>query len=219
MVSIRTALVCCLGAASGLQAAPVPVTPTEMAGYERGFSAVQKGSHSFRSDLRQTLHLQGVAQPIVSLGILYYSEPEQLLIRFSQPAGEWMRVNGSEVAIQKTGKPLERHELSGKGKGSSHAASLLDVFHNDASRWHQDFDVTMTRDGNALFVTLKPYLTPTAPEQGIDHVVTTLKLPNYDLAEVKVFITPTNWIDYEFLNGRRNVAIDPTLFQIPGGKP
>jgi outer membrane lipoprotein-sorting protein len=215
MVSIRTALALGLIAALPARAVPVPVSPAEMASYENGFTAVQQNSKTFRSDLRQTLHLQGVAAPIVSLGTIYYESPDRLLIRFSQPAGEWMLVNGSQVLIQKRGQPLEHRDASAQGKTSSHAASLLDFFHNDASHWHRDFDVTMTRDGNLLFVNLKPYLTPTAPSQGVDHVVTTLRLPNYDLIGMEVAISADNRIQYDFLNGQRNVPLDPALFKIP----
>jgi outer membrane lipoprotein-sorting protein len=215
MVSIRAAFALGLIAGANANAAPVPVTPPEMTAYEKGFSAVQQNAKTFRADLRQTLYLQGVAVPIISLGTIYYQAQDRLLIRFSQPAGEWMLVNGSQVAIQKHGRPLQRRDLSPQGKTPSHAASLLDFFHSDASHWHRDFDVTMTREGDLLFVNLKPYMTPTSTSQGVDHIVTTLKLPDYEIVGMEVAITSENRIQYEFLNGRRNVALDPALFKIP----
>ena len=198
-----------------LRAAPQPVSTTDLAGYDKGFAAVQNETHSFRADLRQTLHLQGIAQPITSVGTLYYASPDKLLIRFSQPAGEWMLVNGTQVAIQKQGKPLERRDLSAQGKSGSHAANLLDVFHSDPARWHRDFDVTMTRDGDRLFVQLKPWMTPTSSSQGVDHIVTTLHLPDYALLGIEITINAQNRIDYEFDHGQRNAAVGPALFKLP----
>ncbi len=215
MVSIRLALAGILIAWPAAQAAPVTVTAGEMTTYENGFTAVQQGTRSFKSSLRQTLHLEGVAQPIVSLGTLYYETPNRMLIRFSQPAGEWILVNGTGVAIQKQGKPLQRRDLSAQGKFPSHAASLLDFFHSDAAHWHRDFDVGMARDGDRLFVTLKPFMTPTAPSQGVEQIVTTLGLPGYDILGVEVTIQAGNKIDYEFLDGQRNGPIDEGLFKIP----
>jgi len=215
MVSIRAALAGVLIALPVVHAAPAPVSPAEMAAYEKGFTAVQQTTRSFKADLRQTLHLQGVAQPIVSQGKLYYETPDRLAIRFSQPAGEWMLVNGTQVAIQKQGKPLQRRDLSAPGKIPSHAASLLDFFHSDAAHWHRDFDVSMTRDGDHLFVTLKPYMTPTAASQGVEQIVTTLKLPAYDILGMEVTINAGNRIDYEFIDGLRNGYMDGAVFKIP----
>jgi outer membrane lipoprotein-sorting protein len=198
-----------------LHAVPQPVSPAEMAKYDQGFAAVQNGTRSFRADLRQTLHLEGIAHPITSTGTLSYASPDRLLIRFSQPAGEWMLVNGTQVAIQKQGKPLERRDLSDQGKAASHEANLLDVFHSDPSRWHRDFDVTMTRNGDRLFVQLKPWMTPTSTSQGVEQIVTTLRLPGYDLLGIEITINGQNRIDYDFINGQRNAPLAPALFQLP----
>jgi outer membrane lipoprotein-sorting protein len=188
---------------------------TDIAKFDKGFAAVQESTRTFRADITQTLHLQGLTKPITSTGTLYYASPDRLLIRFSQPAGEWMLVNGSQVAIQKQGKPLERRDLTTEGRASSHAASLLDFFHADPARWHHDFDVSMTRDGGRLFVHLKPWLTPTATAQGVEQITTTLQLPAYDILEMAVTINAGNSVDYQFTHGARNVAIDPVLFKIP----
>jgi outer membrane lipoprotein-sorting protein len=187
---------------------------SDVAEFDRGFAAVQEATRTFRADITQTLHLQGIDRPIVSVGMLYYEDPDKLLIRFSQPAGEWMLVNGSQVAIQKQGKPLERRDLTTEGRASSHAASLLDFFHANPARWHHDFDVSMTRDGGLLIVHLKPWMTPTAAAQGVQEIVTTLQLPGYDILNMTVTITSGNSVDYQFTHGTRNAALDPALFKI-----
>jgi outer membrane lipoprotein-sorting protein len=190
-------------------------SPSDVAEFDKGFAAVQESTRTFRADITQTLHLQGLDRPIVSVGMLYYEGPDKLLIRFSQPAGEWMLVNGSQVAIQKQGKPLERRDLSVQGRSASHAASLLDFFHADPAKWHHDFDVSMTRNGGRLIVHLKPWMTPTATEQGVREIVTTLQLPGYDILDMTVTIDEGNSVDYQFTNDARNVKLDPALFKIP----
>jgi outer membrane lipoprotein-sorting protein len=216
MVSIRSAFAFALiSLANPAPAAPQPVSAPELAAYEKGFTAVQQATSSFRSDLHQVLHLDGIAQPISSTGTLYYQSPDRLLIRFSQPAGEWMLVNGTQAAIQKQGKPLQRRDLGSQGKAGSHAANLLDFFHSDAARWHRDFDVSMTREGDHLLVRLKPWMTPTSNSQGVEMIVTTLKLPGYDILGMEVTINQGNRIEYQFLNGQRNAPVDSSLFKIP----
>jgi outer membrane lipoprotein-sorting protein len=188
---------------------------SDVAEFDKGFAAVQAATRTFQADITQTLHLQGLDRPITSVGTLYYASPDKLLIRFSQPAGEWMLVNGSQLAIQKQGKPLERRDLSVEGRSASHAASLLDFFHADPARWHHDYDVSMTRNGGVLYVHLKPWMTPTATAQGVEEIVTTLQLPGYDIREMNVTINAGNSVDYQFTHGMRNTALDPSLFTIP----
>jgi outer membrane lipoprotein-sorting protein len=201
--------------AAPLRADPQSVAASDVARYDQGFSAVQQATHSYRADITQTLHLQGLTRPITSIGTLYYESPDKLLVRFSQPAGEWMLVNGSQAAIQKAGKPIERRDLATQGRAASHAASLLDFFHADPARWHHDFDVSMTRDGDKLFVHLKPWMTPTATSQGVEQIVTTLLLPRYDIVEMDITINAGNSVDYQFAHGERNATLDPVLFKIP----
>ena len=188
---------------------------SDVAEFDKGFAAVQEATRTFRANITQTLHLEGLDRPITSVGTLCYASPDKLLIRFSQPAGEWMLVNGSQAAIQKQGKPLERRDLSVEGRSASHAASLLDFFHADPARWHHDFDVSMTRNDGLLYVHLKPWMTPTATAQGVQEIVTTLQLPGYDILEMNVTINAGNSVDYQFTHGARNVTLDPTLFTIP----
>jgi outer membrane lipoprotein-sorting protein len=194
---------------------PTQASASDVAQIDKGFAAVQEATRTFHADITQTLHLQGLDRPITSVGTLDYASPDKLLIRFSQPAGEWMLVNGSQVAIQKQGKPLERRDLSVEGRSASHAASLLDFFHADPARWHRDFEVIMLRIGDVLEVCLKPWMTPTATAQGVQEIVTTLQLPGYDILEMNVTINAGNSVAYQFTHGARNVALDPSLFTIP----
>jgi outer membrane lipoprotein-sorting protein len=212
---LRLPLLVLLTSLLPLRAEPQPVSPTELAHHDAAFSAVQRDTRTFHADVTQTLHLQGLARPIASTGTLDYVGPDKLLIRFTQPAGEWMLVNGTVAVVKKTGKPLERHDLSSQGRSATHAASLLDFFHADPARWHRDFDVSMTRDGDRLFVHLKPWMTPTATAQGVEQIVTTLQLPSYAIVEMNVTLGGANSIDYQFAHGARNAAIDPALFQVP----
>jgi outer membrane lipoprotein-sorting protein len=198
-----------------LHADPQTVSTADLARYDQAFSAVQQATRTFHADVTQTLHLQGLARPIVSTGTLDYASPDKLLIRFTQPAGEWMLVNGSVALIQKKGEPLDRRDLSAQGRSASHAASLLDFFHADPARWHHDFDVSMTRDGDRLLVHLKPWMTPTSSSQGVDQIVTTLQLPAYAIVEMNIAIHGANSIDYQFAHGIRNATLDPVLFQVP----
>jgi hypothetical protein len=218
MVSIRAACLivpAILGATGLVQAGPEPVSQADLARYEKGFGSLQQNTRTFSADILQTLALQGLSQPIVSKGVLDYAAPDRLLIRFSQPAGEWMLVNGAMAAVKKQGKPPDYHDLSGQGGKGSHAANLLDFFRNGPDRWHRDFDVSMTREGDRLWVRLKPWMTPTSTFQGVDSIVTTLQLPSYEIVSMDIVMNGANAIRYEFSGARRNIPMPPALFAMP----
>jgi len=189
-----------------------PLSPAETAGYEKGFAAAQGATHTFRAKLRQTLTLQGIDQPVVSTGELFYAAPDRLLIRFSDPAGEWMRIAGGQLFMKKAGQPPVQRDLN---QGGSDASTLLDFFGGDASRWDRDFQVTMTRDGDRLRVELVPWRVPNSKRQGVDRIVTALRLPGYEVLSIGVELNAENRIDFDFSDGRKNVPIDPHLFQTP----
>ena len=191
------------------------ISPADLALHEKGFGALQVGTRTFTADIVQILTLQGIAKPVVSKGVLSYASPDHLLIRFSQPAGEWMIVDGTRVAVQKQGKSIDVRETSGQGKSGSHAVSLLDFFNSGPERWHQSFDVSMTREGDRLLVHLKPWMTPTSTFQGVKSITTALQLPGYELLAMEIAMSGSNQIRYEFSNVRRNTKFDPALFAIP----
>lgn len=215
MVPIHIALAFLTITIAAVSLTAAPVSDSEMARYESGFSSLQKSTHTFQAALRQTLSLHGSAQPIISTGTLFYQNPDRLLLRFSQPAGEWLLVNGARLAIQKRGHPVQIEDSSTVGVRHSHTASLLDFFSSGAERWHKDFDVTMTREGNHLLVQLKPWQTPTSTSQGLDRVITTLQLPGYEVAEIEVTVNGDNKIAYQFSNVKRNVPMAADLFAVP----
>ena len=215
MVPICPALAFALITNRLLLADPTLVVPaSEATRYAQAFNAIQQQTRTFRADLRQVLQLQGVSKPIVSLGTIYYRAPRQMLLRFSQPAGEWMLINGSHLEVKKQGQPIQDRDLADT-RMPSHAASLLDFFHSDASHWNKDFQVTMSRSGDLLQVHLKPYLTPTAPAQGVEEIITTLQLPDYIIAGIDLQIDSSNRMEYQFTHAERNVSLDPKLFELP----
>lgn len=215
MVPIHAALGLLLIALAGTSLSAAAVTESEAARHEREFSALQKSTRTFQATLRQTLSLQGATRPIVSTGTLFFETPNRMLLRFAQPAGEWVLINGTQFAIQKQGRPVQIKDTSLPETNRSQAASLLDFFSRGAERWHQDFDVTMTREGDLLLVHLKPWQTPTSTAQGVDSIVTTLQLPGYEVREIAVAMQGNNRISYQFSNIRRNAPLAANLFTIP----
>ncbi len=223
MVPIRAALLLLACASLSLvllSTAPAPLAPLapdEAARAEHGFDASQHALHTFQADIVQTLVMQGLDRPIVSRGRLFYQAPDKFLLRFTDPAGEWILSDGKTLSIQKKGQPLLRRDLNpglDAAKSGPGAASLFDFFHSDSARWHRDFDVKLARDGGVLEVSLTPWRTPGAARQGFDGVVTRLQLPDYAPLSITV-LAGDNRIGYASSHPRRNGPVDPSLFTPP----
>ena len=213
MVSVRAALLgigLILGTVPGLRAASL-LSEAEVAEQEKGFDAAQHATLSFRARIQQKLTLNGVDQPIVSTGELFYQAPDRLLIRFSDPAGEWMRIEGNQLDVKKAGHEPFHRDLS---QGGSNATTLLDFFTGDSARWHRDFTVSMRRSADSLFVSLTPLRRSEGAPQA-SGILTALQLPDYEVKWIMVSLNDGNTLNFRFLDGHRNAHIDPQLFQTP----
>ena len=214
MVSVRAALLAIgliLSLFPKLTAAPL-LSEAETAEQEKGFDAAQHATTSFQAEIQQSLTLQGIDHPIISKGELFYLAPDRLLIRFSDPAGEWMRIAGKELEIKKAGQPVVRRDLT---QGGSNATTLLDFFSSDSTRWHRDFNVSMRSSGNSLFVSLASQHKAGSSGPGMFDILTSLELPDYLVRSIHVSLKDGNNLDFGFHRARRNLAIDPSLFHTP----
>ncbi len=212
MVSIRAALPLVVGALLAgcalAPAEPVPLTPAQQAREEKAFGALQRGTQTFQADLRQAVLVRPIFQTLVSVGTIGYRAPDKLEVRFSQPAGQSLRIDDGIVTLTQPGKP-PRHIPLDSSNGQN-AASLLDFFRTDGARWRRDFTVAMARDGEQLFVTLTPL--PGSPKAGhVEQIVTTLRLPDHEVTAMRISVNPFIRVDYQFTRNRRNVPLDPDL--------
>jgi hypothetical protein len=209
MVPIRAAVLTLFALAGGRALAePVPLSPSEQAREERAFGAVQKATRTFQADIRQAVLIRPLFHTIISVGTIAYQAPDRLTVRFSQPAGQFLRIDKGTVTLAKPGESPRRVSLD--SPSGLNASALLDFFRIGGADWGRDFTVSMTRDGNLLFVSLVPL--PGSPKEGhAEEIVTTLHLPDHEVKAMRISVNPFVRIDYQFSHNRRNGSLDPAL--------
>ena len=212
MVPIRPALSLLLILAldsANLRADPVPVSPAEQAWQEAAFSAVQQATRTFRADLSQAILVRPLFHTFANQGEIFYQAPDRLLVRLTRPPA-WLRIAHGQVTLQKADAPPKQTPLD--SADGANAAALLDFFRSDSARWHRDFSVSITRDGDLLRFKLVPL--PGCAKR-VESIVTTLRLPRYDILAMDISVNPLIHVSYQFSESRRNAPLDPAVFAHP----
>jgi outer membrane lipoprotein-sorting protein len=181
----------------------------EQARYEKKFTQTQQSTKTFFASVRQILSLSGMKKPLVSLGKIYFQNPQGwLLIRYTQPKGEYVLLRDDELFIQKKGKPLKIQPLKNEGG----FMMLRRFFQEDAESWKKDFAVSMFKDAKDLIVMLTPKKRDKMQPLSIE---TRVNRETFSPQKIRLFFEGDNEIIYEFNQAQRNVAISPQLFDLP----
>ncbi len=213
MVSIRSTVLLTLVVGAAVRASTV-LTEDEQKSYSDAFVRQQKQTKTFQADLKQTLRLRGLKRPVESEGRLSYRAPDSLLIKFTQPAGEYLLIKGDDVYLKKANRPLtHRTSTPGRTGPGQEMRFLLSLFQNGVAEFANEFNVQMSRTDGQLLVSLLPKKPdPRFPMSAIENV---MELPSLEIRATKVNFDADNSVSYEFLNPRRNEPLDATLFEPP----
>lgn len=207
MVSIRSFIFLIFTCAGCL--AQTRLSDTEQVRYENKFTQTQQSTKTFTASTRQILLLSGMKKPIASLGKIYFKNPQGwLLIRYTQPKGEYVLLRDDKLFIQKKGKPLKIQPLKNEGG----FVMLRRFFQDDAESWKKDFTVSMFKDAGDLIVMLTPKKRDKMQPLSIK---TRVNLETFLPKEIRLVFEGDNEITYEFNKPQRNVAISPQLFDLP----
>src|SRR5437867_7020056 len=96
--------------------------------YVDAFVRTQQLTQTYQADLKQTVRLHGLKNPVESVGRILYKAPDKLRINFTQPAGEYMLIGGDEVYFKKANRPLRK-------SADRNADMLLSAFQGGVKQW------------------------------------------------------------------------------------
>ena len=186
-----------------------PLSGKKQEAYTKAFERKQKETQTFQADLKQTLRLRGMRDPIESNGWIYYRAPDLLLIRYGEPKGEFILVEGKNLYVKRAGKPLIRKKLkAGGGLRENNIGALLSLFQDGGQEYSRELDVQMEQQKNQLLVCLNH------PEGMV--IQNSLTLPNLELKSIRVILDSENSISYELSRIIRNKPLDPKVFDLSG---
>jgi outer membrane lipoprotein-sorting protein len=192
-----------------------PLTGEEREQFIQRFVRHQQETRTYRAQLKQTLRLRGLRDPVESDGDIYYAAPGLLAMIFRKPAGEFLIMNGDEIALKKTNKPTQRRSLQAVQRSDAAGWLLLrDMFRNGATNAVERYDTTLERTNGYVVVKLIPK--QRAPRSGEPvSVENRLVHDTLEIERMRLQFENDTTITYEFLNPARNQPIDPDLFKLP----
>ncbi len=209
MVSICAAL------AFTLTARGEVLSAAETDAFITAFNAKQGATQTYQAELTQQLQLRGLKRPAESRGQLFYRAPAELLLRYDQPAGEFLLLKDADVWFKKTDRPLvHRHQVAG---GANPGKSLLMLFRDDPDGVRRQFNVTVARTNSTLQVTLTPK--EKDPHMRLVAIENVVREADLEVLSVRTIFEGQNQITYEFTNPRRNAPLDAALFAPPPQEP
>lgn len=177
---------------------------------------IEKSNASLKnieSKFSQTKTLKVSGRKIESAGTLYYSSEGNLTMRYSQPVGELMVVNGNKFFMNKGGKSMT-FDTSKNALMGSLAGTLLNSFKGQPSQVAKDNDAKLevTETSDCYVVTLTA--------QGVAHRGYSKITINYrksDCLILKMTMVETTGITttYELKEIKKNTSIPQDVFKIP----
>lgn len=189
-----------------------PLAIAEQSAIEKAFQKKQEETSTLQSGFRQTVHMAGVRDPVVSSGKFYYLAPQSILIRFDKPKGEYMMMKGSDLFIKKTGKKETRRKLK-PDEPHTGLSMLLDLFRTGGRQFQDEFELRMGTEARDLLVTLT--------QKKSDDELLPLRIENrlsradLSLKSVLVQFEGGQAILYEFIKPVRDKIIPPSTFENP----
>ena len=182
--------------------------------HETNFEKKQSQTRTFKAALLQTLRLSGVRNPVRSKGVLFYQAPDSLLIKFTEPAGEYVLIRGEDLYLKKSGKPAEHHKLD-SDEPQNGLPMILELFRNGAIKMKEQYRVEMKALKKRLEVRLTPK--PFDVDSPLPEIINHIRLPDLEIRSIEVKFDEDQSMIYEFLDTRRNKPIDPETFFVRKG--
>lgn len=165
------------------------------------------------SPFKQTSVISFLGEEMLSKGVCHYSKPEQLAMRYNDPAGDLMLIDGDKFVMIADGK---RRESSGKvnPKMQSMKTILSACLEGDLMAMGAK---KISCDENARYYVVTATLPP-SDKSGIEQVVA-----HYDKKDGTLFLLKTvepdgSYITYELTDKKLNQPLDGNAFAAPKKK-
>lgn len=177
------------------------------------FAALQRVTQTYRADLKQTVMMRGLREPVVSEGVVWFRRPDALAFIFAQPADEYFIVNGADTWLKKRNKPAQHRRIDPKeSSAAGDMRYLLSVFQDGGGNTTERFKIEITRTGDELEVTLSPHERKPRSREPVS-IVNRVDAESLELKGIRVEFEGNNAIEYAFTNAVRNGDVAANLFE------
>jgi outer membrane lipoprotein-sorting protein len=173
---------------------------------------LQRETQTYRADLKQTVMMRGLRDPVVSEGAVYFQRPDALAFRFTQPSAEYFLMNGPDIWLKKRNKPLRHRQI---GPDETQAAGdmgfLMSLFKDGGTNTRERYEVAIMRGDGELRVVLTPKQRKPRSRDPVQ-IENWVNADTLELARMRIEFEGGSTIAYEFHNPLRNTPLDSALF-------
>lgn len=178
------------------------------------FPVVQKivsgnsGYNTIVSKFKQTQHLAMMGEDMTSEGDFYYQKPEQLTMRYTDPAGDLMMINGDRFVMVAAGK---KRETSGKSnqKMQGMKAILSACLQGNILQMGAE-KVTLEETGKHYVFTA--IIDKKSNKSNFEKVVASYDKQDFSLSVLQTIERDGSYTIYELSNKKFNTPITPDTF-------
>lgn len=165
--------------------------------------------NSITCDFKQVKHLEMLGEDIDSEGKFYYAKPDKLAMRYEDPEGEMMLINGDKFVMVAMGT---RREVSGQSNAKMQGMKTIlsaclegDVKKIGASK--------ITCKETAKHYTVTAVINPASNKSDITEVILNYDKTNLSLSLLKTIEADDSYTTYELNNKKFNQPIAESIFQ------
>ncbi|MDL2221409.1 outer membrane lipoprotein carrier protein LolA [Parabacteroides sp. OttesenSCG-928-N08] len=181
---------------------------------EKDFPIVQKimtenlKYQTIVSQFKQVKHIPMFGDDVVSSGDFYYRKPEELALKFTDPAGDLMLLNGDKFVMVASGKRRETTATSNQLMGGMKLILSACLQGNAVQMGAKKIVVEET----ATQYILTADLDQATNKSGFKQVVASYDKADYSLSVLKTIEKDGSFTTYELKGKKINQPIDDSLF-------
>jgi outer membrane lipoprotein-sorting protein len=179
----------------------------EAAALEKRFLSAQQKTRTLQADFRQIITTPGLRDPAASAGRLLYLAPDNLLVTYTDPAGDYLLLRGNKFIFRRAGKSTVRDASDPSARA---LAALRDILRGTPAG--SVMARSVTQSGNKYIVTL----TPSAPGSNEpERIENLLESSTLQLHSMTITLPRGTNLQFIFSGIRRNAVLDPQAFDLP----
>ena len=183
------------------------LSASDAAALEKRFLQAQRGTRTMEVAFRQTFFSKGLRNPVASEGFFYFRAPDELVVQYSRPAGDFYHLKGEGMQSSRRGK---RSGWVGVDTPSARPlASLRDMLGGRSVRDAGLFERTVTREGDAYVVLIKPRVPAPDMPASIENQI---EASTMSLRSMKITLPSGSGLLFEFSGFRQNGKLDEAVF-------
>ena len=179
----------------------------EAASLEKLFMSSQKNTRTLQADFRQTIAAPGLRDPATSEGRLFYRAPDDLLVNYTNPLGDYLLLRGETFTSFRSGNLTTRDASHPSARALTALRDVLRGTPPDGPMVRY-----VTQSGGKYTVTLAPEVAGSNQPERIENV---LDASNLQLQSMTITLPGGATMQFQFLRLRRNAAINAKVFDLP----